>query len=186
MNAPGKYTKIAMILHWAVAVLILINIALAWTVNLFPDSMVRPVIDLHKSIGLTVLGLVLLRILWRLAHRPPPLPESYGPLERAGAHAAHWVLYGLILGLPLSGWLHDSAYKYPADAPLRLFGLVPWFRIGLLANLDPVTKEYWHGVLYGVHMWLAYVLYALLALHILAALKHQFVDREPELQRMLP
>ncbi len=186
MNAPGKYTKTAMLLHWLVAVLIAINVALAWTVDAFPDSLVRPVIDLHKSIGITVLGLALLRILWRFAHRPPPMPDSYPPAERAGAHAAHRVLYGLIVGLPLSGWLHDSAYKYAADAPLRLFGLVPWFRIGLLANLDPVPKEYWHGVLYAVHESLAYVLYVMVALHILGALKHQFLDRHAELQRMLP
>jgi cytochrome b561 len=186
MNASGKYTRTAMVLHWVVAVLIAINIALAWTADLFPDSWVRPVIDLHKSIGLTVLGLALLRILWRLAHRPPPMPDSYSPVERAGAHAAHLVLYVLIVSLPLSGWLHDSAYKYAADAPLRLFWLVPWFRIGLLANLDPVTKEHWHTVLYDVHESLAYVLYGLVALHIAGALKHQFVDRHAELQRMLP
>ncbi len=186
MNASGKYTHTAMVLHWVVAVLIIANVALAWTADWFPDAMVRPVIDLHKSIGLTVLGLGLLRILWRLSHPPPPLPASYTKLERVGSHAAHLLLYGLILGLPLSGWLHDSAYKDAAQAPLRIFGVVPWFRIGLLADLDPVTKEYWHGVLYTVHTWFAYVLYGLLALHILGALKHQFVDREAELQRMLP
>jgi len=186
MNASGKYTRTAMALHWVVAVLITINVALAWTVDLFPDGMVRPVIDLHKSIGLTVLGLALLRILWRLSHRPPPMPASYPRIERAAAHAAHLVLYGLIVGLPLSGWLHDSAYKDAGNAPLRLFGVIPWFRIALLADLDPVTKEHWHSLLYLVHESLAYVLYGLVALHILGALKHQFVDRHAELQRMLP
>jgi cytochrome b561 len=186
MNASDKYTRTAMVLHWLVAVLIVINVALAWTAGLFPDAMVRPVIDLHKSIGLTVLGLALLRILWRLSHRPPALPASYPRLERTAATGAHLVLYGLIVALPLSGWLHDSAYKYAADAPLRLFGVIPWFRIGLLMNLDPVTKEHWHSLLYLVHESLAYVLYVLVALHILGALKHQFLDRHAELQRMLP
>jgi cytochrome b561 len=179
-----RYTRIAAILHWLVALLIVLNVALGLGADSFPDGLIRPVIDLHKSIGLTVLGLVLLRILWRLSHPPPPLPVSYPPLERKGAHAAHMVLYALMLVLPVSGWLHDSAFKDAAAHPLRLFWAIPWFRISAVADLNPAAKEQAHTVLYAVHVWAGYVLYALVALHIIGALKHQFIDHEAELARM--
>jgi cytochrome b561 len=179
-----RYTRVAAILHWLVAALIVANVILGLTAEAFPDGWVRPAIDLHKSIGLTALGLVLLRILWRVSHAPPPMPRSYGRLERAGAHAAHFLLYVLILALPISGWLHDSAFKDAAAHPLRLFWLIPWFRIGAIANLDPPTKEAAHSQLFALHVWLGYALYALVALHVLGALKHQFIDGEAELTRM--
>ena len=186
MQVTKRYTRTAMVFHWLVAVLIIGNVALILAVDLFPDEQVRPVINLHKSIGLTVLGLALLRVLWRLSHRPPALPRSYPRIERVGAHAAHIMLYVLILGLPLSGWIHDSAFKDAAAHPLVLFGVIPWFRIGPIMALDPATKEAVHSFWFAVHQWLAYVLYALVALHILGALKHQFVDGEGEFGRMLP
>src|ERR1700676_5162314 len=86
-----------------------------------PAAWIRPAIDLHKSFGLTVLGLVLVRILWRLSHPAPPFPSGYRRLERVGAHVPHILLYGLIFLLPISGWLHDSAFKgcgSPSDPPL--------------------------------------------------------------------
>ena len=184
MTVANRYTRTAMVLHWVVAALIIGNVLLIWVVDWFPDDIVRPVIDTHKSIGITVLGLGLLRILWRLAHRPPAMPASYPRLERMGAHAAHVLLYALILALPLSGWIHDSAFKDAAANPLRLFGLVPWPRIGPIMALDPVTKEHVHSVWFQVHGTLAYMLYGLLALHVLGALKHQFIDKEPEFRRM--
>ena len=106
-----RYSRTAMILHWLIAAGILCNVALGLSVDFLPDDWIRPVIDTHKSIGITVLGLVLLRILWRVAHRPPPLPKAFPAWERASAHAAHLLLYVLMIGLPLSGWLHDSAWK---------------------------------------------------------------------------
>lgn len=181
-----RYTQVAMVLHWLVAVLIVINVALIWSVDFLPDDNVRPVIDTHKSTGITVLGLVLLRLLWRAAHPPPPLPEAYPEWEKRSAHTAHIALYLLILALPLSGWLHDSAWKAAAQFPMKLFYLVPWPRIGLIANLDPATKEIFHMVSGRIHAWLSYLLYALFVLHVGGALKHQWWDKHPELERMLP
>lgn len=181
-----RYNKTAMLLHWLVAALIAVNLVLIWTVNLIPENYVRPAIDTHKSVGITVLGLVLLRLLWRRAYAPPPLPSSYPGWERRGAAVAHAVLYALILALPLSGWLHDSAWKAAAQFPMQLFYLVPWPRISFIATLDPVLKEQLHDVFGAAHRWLSYVFYALFLLHVAAALKHQFIDRKPELQRMWP
>ena len=186
VEVANRYTRTAMLLHWLVAVLIIGNVALVWIIGALPDSSVRPAIDLHKSIGITVLGLAILRLLWRFSHRPPSFPRSHPRLERAGAHAAHLLLYLLIFGLPISGWIHDSAFKDAATHPLVLFGVIPWFRISAIANLDPATKEQVHAFWYSVHASLAYVLYALLALHVLGALKHQFIDREGEFGRILP
>lgn len=185
-TAPRRYTRIAIGLHWLVAVLIFANTALALSVNSWPDDWVRPVIDMHKSIGITVLGLVILRILWRLGHPPPPLPETYRPWERTVSHAAHGLLYLLILALPLSGWMHNSAWKEAATHPMRLFGLMPWPRIGFIETLEPALKERMHSVLFSVHVAIAWALYALLALHVAGALKHEFFDREREIARMWP
>ena len=185
MSNANRYTRTAMVLHWVVAVLILTNVGLGLVADDVPDAWVRTTVDTHKSIGITVLGLAVLRLLWRFAHRPPAMPDSYSPAERLGAHAAHFALYLLIFALPLSGWMHDSAWNGGATHPFFLFGTVPWFRIPALANLDPAAKDYWHALLFTFHVWFAYALYALLALHVVGALKHQFWDREPELQRML-
>lgn len=184
--SPQRYTRVAMLLHWLVAALMAANVALGLSSEAFGDGWVRPIVDAHKSIGITVLGLAILRLLWRAAHPPPPLPRKFARWERVGAHAAHAALYGLIFALPLSGWLHDSAWNGAAAHPMSLFGVIPWFRIGWLANLEPATKEVLHAQLFAVHKALGYALYALVALHVAGALKHQLLDREPELQRMLP
>jgi cytochrome b561 len=181
-----RYTRIAIILHWLIAILIILNVALIWSVEWIPEDRIRLVIDSHKSFGITVLGLVLMRILWRAAHKPPPLPDSYPPLEKASAHGAHLALYLLMLGLPLSGWMHDSAWKAAGEIPMYLFGLFQWPRIGWIMDLEPGFKERLHGIFGGIHTWLSYALYLLVGLHIVAALKHQFWDGDPELQRMWP
>jgi cytochrome b561 len=185
-SGGARYTGTAIALHWIVAVLILANVALGYSADLVPDGFVRSVIDTHKSIGITVLGLAILRLLWRLGHRPPDLPASYPPLERLSAHAAHGALYVLIFALPISGWMHDSAWKDAAAHPLTFYGLFRWPRIGWIANIEPVEKERLHTLLFTAHSYFGYALYLLLALHVVGALKHQFWDRAAELQRMLP
>jgi cytochrome b561 len=181
---PLRYTRTAIVLHWFIAALIAVNVLLGLTADVLPDAWIRPAIDLHKSFGLTVLGLALVRILWRLSHPAPPLPNGYRRAERLGAHVVHALLYGLILLLPISGWLHDSAFKDAAAHPLRLFWIIPWFRIAAIQDLPSAPKEALHSELFTLHVWSVYVLCVLVALHIAAALKHQFIDRHAELQRM--
>ena len=179
-----RYSRAAVVLHWLVAVLIVANVALALSADYLPDDAVRPVIDTHKSIGITVLGLMLLRLLWRLGHKPPAFAEHYPRWQKRAAHLVHGLLYVLALAMPLSGWIHDSAWKDAATHPMHWFGLFEWPRIGYFMTLAPATRESMHDLFGDIHTWLAYVLYALLALHIGAALKHQWLDREPELRRM--
>ena len=182
----ARYNRTAMVLHWLVASLLLINIVVGLKGESAEGPGARRIIDMHKSIGLTVLGLVILRILWRLAHKPPPLPRTYPKFEKLGAHAAHIALYAVMFLLPLTGYIHDSAWKGAATHPILLYGLVPFPRIGFIEAMAPDTKEHLHSLFFGWHVWLGYILYGLVALHILGVLKHHAVDHEEELQRMLP
>jgi cytochrome b561 len=183
-QATLRYTRTAVGLHWLVAGLMIVNVALGLGADSLPEGWVRPAINTHKSIGLTVLGLALLRVLWRAGHRPPALPAAFQPWEHRASHAAHALLYVLILALPLSGWMHDSAWKDAAAHPLQLFGLIPFPRIGWITAVDPAYKDYLHSLFGKWHTWLGYVLYVLFALHVGGALKHQFIDKQAELQRM--
>ena len=172
-----------MVLHWLIALLIVCNVVMIWFVDHYPDEWVRPVIDTHKSIGITVLGLALLRILWRISHRPPEL-QVKSRWERITAYLVHGMLYVLIVAIPLSGWLHDSAWKDAATHPMQLFGLFEWPRFSFIMNVEPQAREKLHDLFGGIHSLLAYVLYALFVLHVAGALKHQFVDKQRQLQRM--
>ena len=185
LSLPQRYTKPAIVLHWTIAVLIAVNLLLAWNFGSVSKPTLRTLVDIHKSIGLTVLGLAILRLLWRATHTPPPIP-AYAAWERRTARIAHWALYGLIFLLPITGWMHDSAWKGAVGHPMKLFFVIPWFRIGAIENLDPATKEQFHSLMLLVHTSFAYVLYAVFAVHLAGALKHQFLDRAPELQRMWP
>ncbi|HQT63667.1 MAG: cytochrome B [Acidocella sp. 20-57-95] len=184
MSTTQKYTKVAVILHWLIAFGIGLNIILAITNDYFSDATARIMIDLHKSIGITVLGLVMLRIIWRLTHTPPPFPPEYKAWETLAAHSAHYALYGLIILMPVTGWVHDSAFSQAAEHPLILFWVIPWFRLSFIANMDPATKHYVHELFGTIHTLLSYALYGVMAAHILGALKHQFIDKHPEIQRM--
>ena len=186
MTTQARYTQVAAILHWLIALLILAAVVLGVWANHAPDEWVRPMIDTHKSLGITVLGLAVLRLLWRLSHQAPQLPNGSARWERLAAHVAHAALYVWIFALPITGWLHDSAWNQAATHPMRLFSVVPWFRVGFIEGLDPAVKEPLHTVLGTVHFWFGYGLYGLLALHVAGALKHQWLDGEPELQRINP
>ncbi|MFM9937130.1 MAG: cytochrome b [Novosphingobium sp.] len=181
-----KYSGVAITLHWIIALGIIINGSLPWIWEAVSDDNVRPLIDAHKSIGVTVLGLAVMRLLWRLTHRPPALPTSYKPWEVKASHVAHWALYAIIFAMPLTGWIMDSAWKDAATHPMQWFGLFEWPRIGLVMNLDPATKEAYHDAFGEAHELLGWVLYGLFALHVGAAFKHQWMDGEAELQRMMP
>jgi cytochrome b561 len=179
-----KYSRVAVFLHWIIAPLIIVNIALGLGSELGGEENIRFVIDTHKSIGITVLGLVLMRVLWRLTHRPPPLTTSLKVWEKKLSQFVHGFLYLLMIGIPLSGWMHDSAWKAAPEIPMRLFGLFEWPRIGAIMEIEPVRKEELHSLFGEAHEIMGFILIALVLLHIAGALKHQFVDRDAELQRM--
>ena len=181
-----RYTGVAIAFHWLVAVGIVVNVALAWLWPILADDRVRPAIDLHKSIGITILGLAIMRLVWRLTHRPPAMPTTYQKWEIGAAHATHALLYALIFAMPLTGWIMDSAYKDAATHPMFLYGLFEWPRICAVLSLPPVTRDAVHDGFGAAYEYLSYLLYALVALHIGGALKHEWIDKHQELRRMMP
>jgi cytochrome b561 len=185
MAMNGKrYTSVAIVLHWliAAAVLALIAIGLTMAHGTIGPATKFKLFQLHKSIGITVLGLILVRIVWRLGHRPPALPDTMPPVERKAAAATHLVFYLLLLGLPLTGWALVSVS--PINIPTILFGLVRWPHIGVLTGLH--NKAPVAAVFDDVHGYGAWALLALIVLHIAAALRHHFLIGDDILARMLP
>jgi cytochrome b561 len=114
------------------------------------------------------------------------VPASHARWEVTTSRITHALLYVLIFAMPLTGWIMDSAWKDAATHPMAWFGMFQWPRIGFIMHLDPAVREQVHSVFGEAHELLAYLLYLLVALHIAGALKHQLLDGERELQRMLP
>jgi cytochrome b561 len=176
MNLPiKKYDKGARALHWLSALLVIGALAAGWTMVGLPFSPLKvKAFNWHKWIGITVLALTLLRIVWRATHKPPePLPMP--AWQRKVAHALHGLLYLLLLAQPLVGWANSSA----AGIPVVWFGVLP------LPDFVPHDKAL-AGNLEHLHGLLGLLLAVLIALHLLAALKHHFIDRDDTLRRMLP
>jgi cytochrome b561 len=167
-----------------VALLIIVNVGLAWSWDYVSKQSAGPLFQNHKAIGLTVLGLAILRLLWRLSHTPPAFPRDYAQWEKTLAHVVHWGLYVVMFGLPLSGWLMVSAAK--EFHPTIYFGMFQIPPIGWIAGLDPASKASMHELFEGMHGVLAKFLYLLFFLHVAGALKHQLIDKQSEIQRMLP
>jgi cytochrome b561 len=180
----SRYSLVAILLHWLIAlgILALIVIGLVMTQLKIPQMLEFKLFQLHKSIGITVLLLAVVRLLWRLTHRPPPLPVHTPPLEKGAAHGLHWLLYVFLFAMPLTGWAVVSAS--PFNLPTVLYNLVPWPDLPILPNL--ANKAAVSHVLSWVHAYGAWTLIGLLAVHIAAVLRHHLFKREPILRRMLP
>ncbi len=173
MNAVA-YTPVAKGLHWLMALLILGLLALGLYMADLPLSPQKlELYSWHKWAGVTVFVLVWLRLAWRVTHRPPALPEGMSPLMRLAAHAGHVALYGLMVVIPLSGWLMSSAKGFQTV----------WF--GVLPIPDLIGKDKALGdLLKEVHEALNWLLMLTLAGHVLAALWHHFVLKDDTLRRM--
>ncbi|BBF68703.1 cytochrome b [Sphingomonas bisphenolicum] len=169
----ARYTSVARTLHWAIAILILLNLFFGFAHDALPKEWA--VMPVHKSIGLTVLALTLVRIVWRLTHPAPPLPAAMPAWEKGAAHATHVLFYALMLILPLSGWIMSSA----GTRPLNWFFLfdVPKFGVG---KEDAIV-----GLSRGAHELLPWLWVALILLHVGAALRHHFMLKDDVLRRML-
>jgi cytochrome b561 len=182
----GRYNAVAMVLHWLIAALILANIGLAWWFESLHGLAKIPPTQIHKSIGITVLMLTVLRLVWRLLHRPPPLPVAMPAWERAAAHVSHAVLYVLMLGMPLTGWALASASRLISVYQITWFGLFRWPTLKSLADLPPDRMKGAHAFFFTLHTGGAWLVCGLVTLHVLAALRHQFWKNDEVLWRMLP
>ena len=180
----GRYATIAIALHWTLAALIVLQVVLAGRMEgRTPEAFA--VMQLHKSVGITVLLLSLARLAWRLVNPPPPEPATLARWERLASQAVHWAFYVVMIGMPITGWIAVSASRFAF--PTLLFGVVPWPHLPGLADLAPAAREVWREVGETSHGLIVKGFYGLIALHVMGALKHQVLDAEtPVLSRMAP
>jgi len=194
-QTPSRYTKTAIILHWLIAIFIALMFVLGWYMAELPKEAPKQMaydlfdlgvytwqvaeeisprtfyFNLHKSLGLTVLALIFLRVLWRITHTPPAALSSYKAIEKKVATATHHSLYLLMLAVPVTGLIMAINSKYG----------VKWFGIDVIAGLDnkPV-RDFFECT----HEFVGIVLLVLIGIHLLGALKHKFIDKDNTMSRM--
>lgn len=180
LASPTRYSGVAILFHWLLALAIVGAFGVGLYMTSLPMSPARlKLYNWHKWAGVTILALSALRLLWRLWRRPPPLPDqvlrTMPGWQRAAHHATHGGMYLLFFAVPLVGWAYSSAAGFP----------VVWFGVLPLPDFVPADKALaeaikpWHG-------WLAWALAVLVVLHVAAVIKHQLIDRDGLLARMLP
>jgi cytochrome b561 len=219
-----RYTRVAIVLHWAIAAFIVLNLCIGFFMESWPPPIRFTALMLHVSSGLSVLVLTVARVLWRLLNDPPPYPAGMKPWELHTAHIAHFLLYAAMVLMPLSGWAILSAHSPPGSrgaaaefaippaAPsgpksaasppagmparpsgpppiLKVWNLLPMPMIAPIAAIgqEPggvAPQHVLHQEFVAWHSVGGYLLLSLLILHILGALKHQFIDRQSEFARM--
>ena len=175
-NTADSWGAPAQLFHWVMAALIFAQLALgllavSWHVS--PTKL--NLFVWLKSMGMLILVLLALRLVWRLANPAPLLPPGMARWERAGAHLSHFLLYALMIALPLTGWVIASA----SNVPFRIFWTIP---LPAIAAPDEALSD----LFATVHGWLVTLLALVLFAHIGAALRHHFIKRDAVLSRMLP
>lgn len=173
-NTENQYGIITILLHWVMAILLIGMVVLGLYMTALPVSLLKlKLYGWHKQFGILVLMLVMLRIVWRIANISPSL-AALPWWESFAARSVHWAFYGFMLALPITGWLMTSAA-----------GLAPSF-FGLFVLPDLIAPNEGHRLLLAkIHQWLAYGLIATFCAHVGAALKHEFIDKDGIMRRML-
>ena len=175
-NTPRRWGAIAQLLHWLIVLFIVAQFTLATLFEQLPAGAKKlTLLSRHKSIGITILVLALVRLAWRWSNPTPTLPNTLKPYERALARLTHALLYVLLFAVPLSGWLMSSARGFP----------VSWFGFLQLPDLVPKNKVLYEALV-TTHGILAWTLGIVATVHLVAALKHHFVLKDDVLRRMLP
>lgn len=195
MSSSAKYTKVAVVLHWLIGIAILAMFALGWYMTELPKEAPKQTafdlfdmgvytwqlaeeasprsfyFNLHKSVGITLLVLAAVRMLWRVTHKPPAMLASYTAIEKKLATGAHHVLYLLMFAMPVTGLIMAMSGKYG----------VKWFGIDVLASSEnKVLRDSFQEI----HEVVGTVLLIVIAIHILGALKHKFIDKDETMNRM--
>lgn len=170
----NRYSTVSLILHWLIAALVVTQVALVAGHEAIEGD--RALLNLHKSVGLSILVLTLVRLGWRIANPALPLPEAMPRWQKLVARATHVLFYVFLIAMPLVGWAASSA----AGRDIVWFGLFDWPLLPIGGGREMA------GSLMDLHEAAAKALYVLIALHIVGALKHHFVDRDNVLHRMIP
>jgi cytochrome b561 len=175
-NTPARWGHVAQFLHWLIVALIITQVILANIAEDLPIGVRKlAMYARHKSVGITILVLALIRLLWRWANPTPSLPTTLKPYERTLAGITHFGLYLLLFAMPLTGWMMTSARGFP----------VSWFGFFQLPDFVPKNKTLYE-FMKETHDTLALALGAIVTLHVAAALKHHFIMKDDVLRRMLP
>lgn len=175
MSTP-RYSRVAMGLHWLIGLMIFVSLGVGlYMVDLSLSPTKLRLYSWHKWAGVTIFTLVIVRCLWRLSHAAPPLPDPMPRWQRLVAEGTHYLLYALMIAIPLAGWLMSSAKGFQTV----YFGVLP------IPDLLTKNKELGE-TLTLVHRYLNYTLIAIISTHTGAALKHHFVDKDDILRRMWP
>lgn len=185
MSAPSeRYSSVAITLHWVIALAMISMIFGGWYMTDLPDGAPGQyfLYQMHKSVGITVLLLTVARIIWRVINPPPALPADMNGLEKTASHLVHMGFYGLMIALPLTGWLYSSV-SVKLDVPTVLYGVVSWPDVPFV---DGLKTEDASGTVNFIHGRLAWLMLALLALHVAGAIKHEFSAEDGVLKRMIP
>ncbi|WP_297801343.1 YceI family protein [uncultured Brevundimonas sp.] len=191
-----RYSAVAILLHWLIGLSILAMIPMGWWMS---DAIEQPetqalayrVFQIHKSIGFLILALSVLRLVWRITHPVPALPAQMHGWERFAARATHVAFYALMIGLPLTGWAYvSSGWAVATDTPLAVptswLGLFGIPHLPFIENAGEAARRTIAYVAMGAHSKLAWGAIVLVVLHVGAALKHQFFDRDGVLAHMVP
>lgn len=182
-----RYSTVAIILHWVIAIFLVLMVFAGWQAGDLREALptggatldeVMFALNMHKTFGLIVLGLSLLRLGWRLTHKAPAMPETMKPWEKFAAHFTQIGFYVLMIGMPLLGWATASSSGLPSylfnDTSIRLI------------DLPVPTDEGFHNFIAWLHGRGGWAILILLGLHAGAALKHHIIDKDDVLSRMLP
>ena len=175
-NTKARWGALAQLLHWAIVALVITQFTLGTMADSLPLGMHKlAVLARHKSVGITIFMLAVVRLLWRWSNPTPVLPPTLKPYEQQLARFTHAALYALLLLMPLTGWIMSSARSFP----------VSWFGLFQLPDLVAPNRTLYDAML-QTHAALAWALAAIATLHLLAALKHHFILKDDVLRRMLP
>lgn len=178
----ARYSTVAIILHWLIGALILCELGLGLRMEAAHGPAKFAVFQLHKSVGITILLLAVLRLGWRLVKTPPALAAR--GWEQALARLVHGLFYVFLFALPLSGWLIVSTSRIVV--PTLLYGTIPWPQVPGFGVMATAARDMWHAAGEFVHHKLVLVLYVLVVLHVAGALKHHLIDKDDDLARMAP
>ena len=174
-NTLTRYGAVAQLFHWAIVALVITQFVLARRAEGLSPVAKIGVLATHKSVGITILGLALLRLTWRLFNPVPPLPAGTPRWQDRAAHVSHFLLYALLFITPVLGWLMSSARNFS----------VSWFGLVQLPDFIAPNRATYE-TLHEAHEIMAYSLAGIAIVHAAAALKHHFFDRNDVLRRMLP
>lgn len=185
--AQDRYTSVAIALHWLIAFMVVGQIAGGLFMHNLDDDQAKLKFELyqwHKSFGVSVLLLTLVRLGWRLTHKAPALPAAMPAWERLAARGALVGFYVLLVAIPLAGWALVSSSPYADSVQTYLFGVIHWPHLPFFTGVE--DREAVSDGFAEIHEYLAFAMIGLIGLHVAAALKHHFINKDSVLAHMLP